>query len=315
MNRIRPLFSFSAGVLATLGLLALAGCQREASEPAVPGGPVETVAQWYRDARRNAIDELVRLMLPPQAYEALRRDWQRWASSPEAVSDHDREQFARMMADLTADGAEARLYAQLEPSLVRFENEVAAQLPLMIAMGTGFASAGIQENSELSEAQKRHATELIGVLAGWLAAAPLADRERARAAITAIVAAAREVELRTIEDVQALEFEQMLDKAGVAAAAIKAVLAGYGLDLDASLEGARFELVESAGDRARVRVRYPLAAAELEYEQELVHRDGRWYGAELLDLLAARAERREADAQTQAGPEAEASQAAPAASE
>ena len=53
--------------------------------------------------------------------------------------------------------------------IVRVRAPMAAQMPMMIGMGQGFAMQTIQANEELTEAQKQQATEVIGALAGWIA--------------------------------------------------------------------------------------------------------------------------------------------------
>jgi len=273
--------------LASVALLMLVvvGCTRE-PEPAVPAGPAETVRGWYQAMHEDDVGTLFERMLPPARLAAMRQGWERRRAEPPEIAENDRRQFAQMMADLTADGAEDRLYRQIEPTLVRMESELAAQLPLMIAMGTGFASAGIQENDRLSEAQKKHASEVIGALAGWLATAPLADRDRARNAIGEISNGARALELDTLDEVYRLEFDQVLARLGIVSATAKAVLALYGLDLGASLSGATFTVLEQDPAHATVRIDYPLAASRLHFDLALVRVDDRWYSQELIEALA-----------------------------
>lgn len=275
--------------LALAMLLALtAGCQREPSGPAAPAGPVETVQRWFQLLHDDEFNALAQLALPPDEHEALQVEWRQWASTAPASSDQDREQFAQMMADLTAEGAEQRLYALAEPSLLRLESELSAQLPLVVAMGTGFLSAGIQESPQLDADQKQHANEVIAALAGWLTTAPLADRDNARAAIAQIARSARALDLQQLDQARALSLEQILTRLGIVSSALKAVLATYGLDLDASLAGAKVELISQQGDLAQVRINYPLAASQLSYSQALVRQDDRWYSAQLLDSLGKR---------------------------
>ena len=268
-----------------LALAAVAACKPDADAPIIAGGPVETDEQWYRSMHADNVAALFEQSLPPAAIDRLRAGWDEIRQSDEEVSAEDREQFAKMMDDLTRADAEDRLYAQLEPSLVRMETELAAQLPLMVAMGTGFASAGIQENPELTEAQKKHALEAIGALAGWISGAPLADRDKARQAIAEVTGAARALDLPELEALRGLTLDQALDKLSIVSAALKAVFAVYGLDLNASLSEASFSLVEESGDSAIVRISYPLAANQLELEQSLVRVDDRWYSAELIEAV------------------------------
>jgi hypothetical protein len=58
---------------------------------------------------------------------------------------------------------------------------------------------------------------------------------------------------------------------------MKQVLATYGLDLDATLDGLQATLVQQAGDTATVRVRYLLGKQPVDTLLLVQRIDGRWY--------------------------------------
>ncbi|HAI59522.1 MAG TPA: hypothetical protein DCM32_06550, partial [Xanthomonadaceae bacterium] len=100
---------------------------------------------------------------------------------------------------------------------------------------------------------------------------------------------ARELDLPTLEAARALEHDAMLDKAGVAFRGAKAIAAAFGVDVQAALSQVQAEVVEidPAGDRAVVRVRYPLLGQQVEFQQPMVRIDGGWYREDAIDALNA----------------------------
>jgi hypothetical protein len=66
------------------------------------------------------------------------------------------------------------------------------------------------------------------------------------------------------------------------AAALKDVLRGYGLDLDAGLDAMVLSLDSRDGDHARVRMRYPLAGATIDTVVAVEQIDGHWYLSDFL---------------------------------
>ena len=73
-----------------------------------------------------------------------------------------------------------------------------------------------------------------------------------------------------------------LQRLGPFFAQAKVLLGGYGLPLDRTFLELRVGLVEQQGDRARVRVHYPLAGQEIDTVVSLQKRGGRWYLSDYL---------------------------------
>ncbi len=267
---------------AALGGLALllAGCGEDT--PATPDDPAVAVAAMGAALRANDLAELSRLALPEDLREQARVRWDEQRASMPAPSEEEARQFAEMIQRLTAADAEATLMAELEPALARFEAEAAQQLPMMAAMGSGFLQAQIASNPDFNESQKAHANAVVGALAAWLPTAPIAERDNARAAIGALTATARAIEITELEQFQQLEYDEALAKAGRVVAGAKQVLAAYGLDADASLDGLQARRVSGEGDAALVEVSYPLAGQTVSFQMPMVRRDGGWYSAEAI---------------------------------
>jgi hypothetical protein len=64
--------------------------------------------------------------------------------------------------------------------------------------------------------------------------------------------------------------------------AFKVCLRDYGLDLDQSLDGMQLSLERQDGDRALVRLRYPLAGRTIDTLVAVERVDGHWYLSDFL---------------------------------
>ncbi len=275
--------------LISLGLAACGG--KEAAEPmseakvaqqtADPAGAVEAVAAKLKD---NDLLGAVQLMVPAAKLDELRGDWAQ-AMGKETPSDEERAEFAATMTRLTAPDAEQTLYAELEPALVKFETEMAAQMPMMVGMGQGFLMQGIQANEDLTPAQKQQSIDMINAIGGWLQTAKLTDRDLARKGVGIAVATARKIDIKTLDDLRALEFDQAMGKAGVAFGGLKDILALYGLDLDQSFASLKANVISSGAGAAKVGFSYNFLGKPLSGEADMIEQDGRWYGKDTIEQL------------------------------
>jgi len=307
-----PAFRALAALLLTA--LVLAGCRREpaADLSTVPGDPVAAVQAQAQALRDNDLLRWSKLSLPPELQARSEALWEQRVAAAEPADPEDAREYAEIMARLTAPDAEAALIRDLEPKLAQFEAEVAGQWPLMQATASIFLSAAIEANTELAAAQKTHGRAVANALLDWAQPALITDRARARQAIAALSATARELDLPTLEQVRALDYAEAHEKGGVALAGLKQAAKAYGLDLDASLEGVRAELLSSTDDRATVRVTYPLLGRDVAFEARLQRVGEGWYDADA--IAQAEAELAEAaDANATAVAPAPAAQAADAA--
>ena len=286
MKRFAPL------ALASLFALALAACGDKAEDAAataeataeLPDSPGEVVDASAEALKRGDLLTALTLTVPPADFERIRQDWET-AKAEEQPTEEEKQNYAEMMAKLTAADAEEQLMAEFEPHLAKYDAEMAAQMPLMIGMGRGFAVQAIQENKEFTAEQKAQATQTIDAVAKWLGETNFSDRERARQAVEAAVEAAREFEVKTLDELRALEFEQMLAKAGIAFNGTKDVLRVYGLDLDQTFDSVQSKVVSEQGDNATVQVDYQLFGQPLSFQTEMVRVDGRWYGKDTVSQL------------------------------
>ena len=282
---------FATLAFASLAALALVACQKEEAAGETPAAaakatsnPADAITATAQKLKDNDVLGVIQLTVPPKHYEKMKADWKADLNK-EPITDADRAEFQAMMAKLTAPDAETALMAEAEPELAKFETEMAAQMPLMVGMGQGFAMQAIQANESLSAAQKKQAADVLGAVVAWLQGVQFADRALAKQAISHAVGTARELNLKTLDEARALEFEPAMQKAGVAFKGIKDVLAVYGLKLDEAFDSVKASVISETGDNAMVKVDYTIFNQPLSFESPMVKIDGRWYGKDTVEQL------------------------------
>ena len=279
--------------IALLAALAAAGfgCdQQTASTPAAAPSaavaapaatPEVSVAVAVKALRDNNLAGLFAASLPPGEYAKFRTDWNKDMNS-EPVTEEDRKQFTETMTKLTAPGAEDRMFAEIKPQLDEFDKQQ-AQLPMMIAMGQGFAQSAIQQNKDLSDAQKQQITQLLDAAAKWAQTTKFTDPALVKNAIAVICKTARDLNLKSVDEARALSYDQGMQKAGIVLGGVKQVLAVYGLNMDKALDSVKVQTVAATGDTAKVKISYTAFDTPFSTESDLVRVDGKWYGKDAID--------------------------------
>ncbi|WP_267226116.1 hypothetical protein [Dyella silvae] len=295
-------------VLATIGALFMTSHKNALPAPVVAGGetPEASVQQTVALIKAADFAGFWKHALPPADYDTLRRDWTRPRPDEQPVTPEQRADFIKDMQQLTEPDAETKLYAIARPKLNQLQQQYHDQVPIMIGIVQNIAITGVAQSKDLTNPQKQQAAEVINVLAPWAQKVPWFDQAKAKQAIAVVVAAARKLDLKTPEDLRAMDFDTAMQKYDTGFLAIKQVLNIYGLPLDETLDSVKVTLLENRNDHARVRLDYILLGKPLSTESELIKQDGRWYSADVLQNV------REAHDRLSAPPAPASSAAAPA---
>jgi len=269
--------SFRAIFALLLTTALLGACRREAQAPGDPVAAVKGLAAAVHD---NDLVRYSRLSVPPALHQQLEDRWKQELAAAPAPSEAERRKFDQMLVRLTEPEAEARLIEATENKLKRFEAEINGQWPLMKATLSIFAAGMIQANRQLGTANKAHAEALSSTILDGLQPARLTDRTLARKAVATVVATARDLDVKTLEDTRHLQMLPTLEKAGVLLKGLKQLAKVYGIDADVALTGVEARVESVDGDTATMQVRYPLLGQNIEFEMQLLRIDGRWYDAD-----------------------------------
>lgn len=221
--------------------------------------------------------------LPPADYANLRTDWSRRAQAKQPITADDRAKFNQAMQQLTGPDAENKLYAELQPKLTAMEQQYKDQLPVLISVGEALLKNTVTQNKDLSPTQKTQADDALDVITPWAQNTPWFDQAKARQAIGVAVATARKLDLKSPEQLRAMDFDAVMGKYSIGYDGLKRLLAIYGLSVDQTLESIKLSELSNSNGHAVVKIDYTLLGKPLSAESKLVQENGRWYSQDMLD--------------------------------
>ncbi|MEO6076312.1 MAG: hypothetical protein ABIP56_05865 [Dokdonella sp.] len=227
---------------------------------------------------------LMQNSLPPEKFVAFKAEWTK-QKDDEPVTEEDRQKFATLMKQLTSPDAEATLYAEAGPKLKALELQYQNQVPTYVNMARGFAQNMAEQSKDLSESEKRQSVDAINAIGDWAVTAKFADQALLKQSIAIAVATARSLQLKTIDEVRAMDYNTAMKKGQVAFLGVKKILALYGLSIDDSLDSVKPTLVSSTADTAKVKVDFTLLGKSMSTETDMVRQDGRWYSKDTIEKL------------------------------
>lgn len=262
--------------------LWMAGCARESAgeETITHGGatPVGAVTLLTGHLRSNDLAAFAQDAVTPDLVPALDQAWRdgrtRWPLSELPLS----AQLPAFLQALSAPQAEHTLMQTFNRQFAGASRELRSAA---IALG-GFAIQYLEQGGDFSDAERAHYTQLIAAASDWAGTAPLADGDRARETIVALVAAAREGAIDSDATLGAAGMQDGLTRFGPLMRAGKQRLATYGLDLDETFDSVEASLETQTGDTAQVRMRYLLAGRPVDALIQVERHAGRWYVSDFL---------------------------------
>jgi hypothetical protein len=259
---------------ALAALAALAGCGEE--RPADTGAASEPAAEVRLLAahlRANDLNAFVHAAVPPELQAPLQQAWRenrsRWPLDELPFG----ERVPGMLQTLAAPKAEQTLRRSFDRQFANANRDIRSA-----ATGLGlFGVKYVEGDRNLSEEERAHYMQAIPALSDWAKTAKLGDPQRARRSIAQLTAAARRSGLQTPEDFGRYGMEDSLRRLGPVFGTLKTAMQQYGLDLDRSLKELTATVESQDGDRARVRMRYPLGERTIDTVVALERVGERWY--------------------------------------
>jgi hypothetical protein len=304
--------------LVGLFVLGIAACN---SSQQPPGAPVLSLGAEKPDApikqsiellKQGDIAGLMQNSLPPADYAKVKADWGK-DNDERPVTDDDRRKFQDAMARLTAPDAENAIYADIEPQLKQFDAQYQQQIPMYVAMGSGWVQGMIQQNKDLSDAEKQQATAAVNTIAAWVQKTHFTDPDSVKKVLAIATRTARDLNLKTLDEARALNYDQAMQKSRIAVLAFKDALAVYGFSVDKMLDSTKTDVVSNDGTSAVVKIDYTLLDAPLTSNVDMVKVGDRWYGKTTIEKLKQEAQEARDDAKSAAPNAAPSPPSAPAA--
>jgi len=267
-------------------LLALTACgpnqgsapTAASSRPSGAATPAEAVLLPTRDLHDNDLAAFARDAVPPAAHRQLEAAWRagrtRWPLDELPLG----AKVPAILGALAAPGSEAKLGRDYDRQLAGAGGELRSAA---LALGL-FGDKYVANEGDFSADERVHYRQIVAAASRWAASAPLSDPKRAHAAIARLAVAARATGLHSEADFARAGMDGSLHRLSAFETAMKDVLSGYGLELNATLAGMRATEVERDGDHARVRMQYRFGGRDIDATIGVERRGGRWYVADFL---------------------------------
>ncbi|RDS84037.1 hypothetical protein [Dyella psychrodurans] len=271
--------------LLLLATLLLVACHNKEQASTAPGGdtPEAAVQQSVTLIKNGDFAGFWKEGLPPADYANLRTDWTHQRPDQKPITDEDRARFATAVQQLTEPNAETKLYQQLQPKLAQMEQQYHDQLPVMIGIGQAILSTGIAQNKTMTENQKQQARDVLNVLLPWAQQTPWFDQGKAKQAVGVVVATTRQLNLKSPDQLQNMDFDSAMKEYSTAYGGIKQLFVIYGLSVDDTLNSVKVSTQSVDHDHATVKIDYTLLGKPLSTQSQLVQVDGRWYSQDLVN--------------------------------
>lgn len=271
--------------LAGTAALALAACQQSAPPPPNNTTPDKALATNLRLTATGDFDGLLQNRLPPAAYAQWRREWDAAHAHATPVSATQQQQFAAIMQQLTAPGAEAALLKRAEPTLAGMKGGH-NQLPIARSILEAAGRQIIAESPQLGPAQRTLALQTLDALLAWVDTTDFSNPKQARKAVDLICSTARALHVQTLAQWRALDYAATMKNYGIIWNGLEDLLHLYGLDLAQRLTDAKISTIAQAGPQATVKLEFELAGRPLAATWPMQEQAGHWYDAAILSAWA-----------------------------
>ncbi|MGH8031467.1 MAG: hypothetical protein ACREO8_03650 [Luteimonas sp.] len=271
-------------------LIAVAACARAPSggnARSAAATPAQAVRQLTMHLRDGDLAAFARAAVPPPLHARLDTAWRagttRWPLDALPLS----AQLPQAMATLAAADAEKTLQRSFDRQFAGAAGELKNTATTLGLFGVQY----VRNEADFSAEERAHYAQLVTAVSGWAQAAPLSDRDRARATIATLTAAARRTGLTSDADFARAGIDASLRRLQPFVIAFKQALVGYGLDVDTGLGGLDATLQSQTGDNARVRMRYRIGDTAIDTVVAVERIGGRWYVSDHLRAAEAAAAR------------------------
>lgn len=269
----------SASLLVLPSLFALTACGGESPSSmsvssdaqrvvSVDETTPETAAkQMFAALENEGIGSFLLMAVPPEELSEMRDSWAEQCKQP--ISDDEEAQYQQFLGMLMADGAEDTLFGMVQPQLQEAQQQLeglAMMLPMM--------AAGMVEETGAPD----DAVAMLGSFGEKVAKLDIASEDKARAAIRALIATVRAVDIESGAALQKLDFDALMGKVDVLSGGVFDIFEVYGLSVEDTMKSIQVSTVSVDGDVAKMEMSISVFGMEpqtLPFDMERVA--GKWH--------------------------------------
>lgn len=258
-------------ILVVAIMLLLQACgDKDAPKTAINmDSPDGALMSMVNSLKNNDIKALMQMSMSTEEYDKAVADFENKKNGP---TDAQKAQFAQTMQMLTSEGSVDQIMAMITPQL----EQVKPQFSMMLMMGKGMAAQSIQSNPDVPEDQKETAINVANAMIDFLSNNDVLSEETTRKAVTAAVETAKSLNISSLDELQAMSFDQAMNKAGVVMGGFKNVIDVYGISIDDLLDSIEVSDVVESGDTATMKVAYSFLGQDFSQEVSMQKVNGKW---------------------------------------
>lgn len=231
--------------------------------------PDGTIMAAIQSLKNNDIKSLMQASMSEAEYSKAVAEFENAKKSP---SEADKAKFAQMMGMLTADGAEDQLMAMATPQL----EQMRTQLPMLLMMGKGMISQSIESNADIPADQKETVTKVANAAMDFLSNNDILSEEVTRKALGAAIKTAKDLNMKSLDELQNMTYDQAMAKAGIVMGGVKNVMNAYGISVDDMLDSIDVSEVVTNGDTASMKLAYNFLGESFKQDVKMIKKDGKW---------------------------------------
>lgn len=265
----------SAGTAAMLAVQSCGGSASVSADPSTPDGAIMASVQAFKS---NNASEIVNTYLTAEQRSKAAAEWDNTRKN-EKPSEEENQQFQMQMESLVSGQLIDQVMPMVEAQLAQVNNE---QIAGMVGMMGGMAL----QSPDLTEEQKAQAGALMQSLSEWVKSADVTNPENVRKVLVIAQSAAKKLDLKDLNAVAALNFDQLIGKGDIVLAALKDALNVYGIDLNKSLDSMTIDKVDMNGDTATVTISFTIFGTKQTVTSTMTKQGNRWFDAESSKKIA-----------------------------
>lgn len=241
-------------------------------------GPTAPMANTISALRDNDLAALMNSMAPEAEIEKAREEWK----NKKPMSDVEKAQFDGQLAMFISSDAKSTLSTMLEGQVAPLREGFDEQLEGAV----GFAGMFL---GGMAGDQRDEVMETLNVMAEHLKGADVLGKENLEKVVGIAVDTVKATGIESAADLEALSFDDAIDKGGLVLGGVKDVLGVYGIDIDETLDSSTFEVVSEDAEAGTATVEWTMTflGKEQTGTANVVKHEGMWLPAEVVAALPA----------------------------
>lgn len=217
----------------------------------------------------NDIKSLAKNYFGQKKYNRFTADFE--DKKARGFSKSEKAKFARSIAMFTAEDAEENLYALAAPMV----GQARAMLPSILTQKEQITD-GMEGFFYVRESLTKTASVITGATIDWAGDNDILSEDKINAAIAAVVRTVKALDIKTLDEVENMDFDQVMEKASTVFLGVKNLFGAFGIEIDNMLNSVVVDSVDVEGDIATMNISFYMFGKQLKQVFIMERKDGIW---------------------------------------